>query len=306
MLDEDQDVRDALRTELAERLPPPVRGGLAEVVSRGRRRRRTQQFGAALGVAVAIAGTAVAAVALGGPNAMPPAGPGPTATPTAAAWPRADLPAHMPYTTWTPGDTAPPPAGRPVEAIPQCDVGDTSGRNLDTVPASAELQRRVAAAAHAVAGDATVGVLVGLHLRPNKPGTVDAYIYSADITDAGGTGSVTFSIGAFTGDPLAAADEQAFDLFNCEPPRRHVLADGTVSQIYATQPSEPFQSLSRTLRIYRPDGTLYTVTVQNFGSPDFAPNPEQPEYPNHVGAGRATLPLSEAQLADLGLAIAGP
>jgi hypothetical protein len=238
---------------------------------------------------------------------MPPAGPGPTVTsaPTGAAWPRAGLPAHTPYGTWTPGDTAPPPAGWPVAAVPLCSIRDTSGQAVDTVRAGAQLRQWVADAADAVAGGATVGELVEQHLRPDKPDTVDSYTYSADVTDAGGTGSVVFSIGTFTGDPLAAADEQAFDEFNCDPPKRHVLADGTVMQIYATQPSEPFQSLTQVLRIYRPGGTLYTVTVRNFGSPDFAPNPGQPAYPKRVGAGRPNLPLAEAQLADLGLAIAG-
>lgn len=306
MLDEDQDVRDALRTELAGRMPPPVLGGLAEVVSRGRRRRRTQQFGAALGVAAAIAGSAVAAVAFGGSNTMSPADHGPSVSMTGdAAWPRADLPAQTPYGTWTPGDTAPPPTGRPIEQVPLCSIPDTAGRNVDTIRADAGVQQQVVDAARAVAGEATVGVLVELHLRPSRPGTVDAYLYSADVTDAGGTGSIAFSIGTFTGDPLAAADEQAFDEFNCDPPKRHVLADGTVTQIYAMHPSEPFQSLLQTVRVYRPDGTLYTVTVRNFGSPDFAPNPAQPDMPQHVRPGRATLPLSEAQLADLGLALAG-
>jgi hypothetical protein len=299
----DEDVRGALLGELAERTPPPVRGGLAEVVSRGRRRRRTQQVGAALAVVAAITGTAVGAVALSGPNAMPPADRGPTVT--SAAWPRADLPAQTPYGTWTPGETAPPPAGRPVEQMPLCSTPDTSGQLVNTVSAGADLQLRVAGAVHAVAGGATVGVLVERHARASRPGQVDAYDYSADVTDAGGTGSVVFSIGTFTGDPLAAADEQAFDEFNCDPPRRQALDDGTVLQIYATYPREPFQSLAQVLRIYRPDGTLYTVTVRNFGSPDLAPNPDQPENPKRVGAGRPNLPLSEAQLADLGLAIAG-
>jgi len=298
----DEDVRDALLGELAERTPPPVRGGLAEVVSRGRRRRRTQQAGAVLAVVAAITGTAVAAVAVGGPNAMPPAGPGPTVT--SAPWPQADLPAHTPYGTWTPGETAPPPAGRPVEATPLCSIPDTSGRMVDTVRADADLRQRMTDAVHAVAGAATVGALVELHSRASRPGQVDAYTYTADVADAGGTGSVVFSIGTFTGDPLAAADEQAFDEFNCDPPRRQALDDGTVLQIYATYPSEPFQSLAQVLRIYRPDGTLYMVTVRNFGSPDLATNPDQPENPERVGAGRPTLPLSEAQLADLGLAIA--
>jgi hypothetical protein len=62
--------------------------------------------------------------------------------------------------------------------------------------------------------------------------------------------------------------------------------------------------MTQVLRIYEPDGTLYQLTVRNFGSPDFTPNRTQPETPDRVGAGRASLPLTERQLADLGLAIA--
>jgi hypothetical protein len=300
MLDEDQDVRDALWTELAGQAPP-VGGGLAEVVSRGRRLRRTRQVGTALAVVAVLAGTAAVAVAFSGPTKLPPADPGPTTA--GAAWPRADLPARTPYGTWTPAASALPPAGRPVESAPLCDSPDTAGRNLNNVRADVGFQRQLVVAAAEAAGGATVGEFAERHQPPTRSATVDSYTYTADITDANGTGSLAFSIGTFTGDPRAAADEQAFDEFNCDPPKRHVLNDSTVLQIYATRPSEPFQSLTQTLRIYRPDGTLYTLAVRNFGSPDFAPNPDQPEIPKRVGAGRESLPLSEAQLADLGLAI---
>jgi hypothetical protein len=307
MLDEDQDVRDALRTELAERTPPTVHGGLAEVVSRGRRRRRTRQLGSALAVVAALGGTTAAAVTLGSPNAMPPAGATVTAVPsTDAAWPRADLPTPTPYGTWAPGASAAPPAGRAVPVVPRCSAPDTSGRSLDSEPAGMELQQRVTDAVPAVAGGVTVGVLVELYQNPNRADTGDAYTYTADLTDANGTGSMVFSVGRFRGTPLAAADDHAFDESNCAPPKRHVLSDGTVLQIYPVSPSEPFQSLTQSMRIYRPNGTLYTLAVRNWGSPDLAPNPAQPANPSRVGAGRATLPLSEAQLADLGLAVVGP
>jgi hypothetical protein len=302
----DEDVRDALRTELAERTPPPPRGGLAEVVGRGRRRRRTQQLGAAFAVAVAFAGTAVVASALGEPNASPPASTV-TTTPSpdpAAAWPTADLPPHTPYTTWTPGPTAPPPAGRPIEVVPKCSISDISARDLDTVRVGPDLQQRVVDMVRAVTGGATVGEVVERNFGPTSPGASDSYVYLADITDADGTGSMEFSAGSFSGDPLAAADEQAFLELNCDPPKRHVLPDGTVLQIYARQPNEPFQSLSQVLRVYRPGGELFTLTVLNYGTPDFAPDPDRPGIPQRVGAGRATLPLTEGQLGEFGIAIA--
>ena len=210
MWDEDQDLRDALRTELIEWTPPPLNGGLTEVVRLGRRRRRTHQASAALAMVAAIVGTAFMATALGRPNALPPADPSPTVT-TDAAWPRANLPAHTPYGTFEPGMSAPPPAGRSVPSMPRCSIPDTSGRTVNAVPAGADLQRRVADALHAVAGEATVGQLTEQHTLPSRPGTVNAYVYTADVTDTGGTGSVTFSIGTFTGDPLAAADEQVVE-----------------------------------------------------------------------------------------------
>ncbi|MDQ3786906.1 MAG: hypothetical protein M3422_06645, partial [Actinomycetota bacterium] len=108
----------------------------------------------------------------------------------------------------------------------------------------------------------------------------------------------------YTGTPLAAADEQAFDVGNCDPPKRHVLADGTVLQLYDTRVSEPFQSLTQTLRIFLPNGRMYQVVAQNWGSPDLQTNRDEPGSPIRVGKGRETLPLTEAQLAEIGLALA--
>jgi hypothetical protein len=305
MWDED-DLGTALRAELAERTPPRPHGELADAVARGRRRRRRQQFGAALAAVAAVAGVATVVVSAG---ALPSDGQNVAATgisPTEAPWPRADLPAHSPHTTWTPAQTAPPPAGWPTEPVPRCEIPDITGRDLDSVRADLPaLQQRVWQALAAVADGATVGLLVELKLPSTKPNTRQAFTYTADVSDAGGTGSVVFSIGRFTGDPLTAADSQAYDMYNCQAPKRHVLADGTVLQIYDVAPSDPFASLNQTLRIYLPDGQLYSLSVRNFGSPDLATNREDPEHPHRVGAGRPTLPLTERQLAELGLAMAG-
>jgi hypothetical protein len=196
--------------------------------------------------------------------------------------------------------------GRPTGPVPRCGIPDITGRDLDSVRADLPaLQQRVWQALAAVAEDATVDLLGELKLPSTWPNTRHAFTYTADVSDAGGTGSVEFSSGRFTGDPLTAADDQAYDMYNCQAPKRHVLADGTVLQIYDVAPSDPFASLNQTLRIYRPDGQLYSLSVRNFGSPDFATNREDPGHPHRVGAGRPTLPLTEAQLAELGLAMAG-
>lgn len=57
-----------------------------------------------------------------------------------------------------------------------------------------------------------------------------------------------------------------------------------------------------TLRIYLPDGQLYSLSVRNSGSPDFATDREDPGHPHRVGAGRPPPP-PEGQLAELGLAM---
>ncbi|HYQ68911.1 hypothetical protein [Actinophytocola sp.] len=305
MWDED-DLGAALRTELAQRTPPRLRAGLADAVTRGRRRRRRQQFGAALAVVAAVAGVATVAVSAGalasdGQNVA-----ATETTPTEAPWPRADLPAHSPHATWTPAPSAPPPAGWPIEPVPRCEIPDSTGRNLDSVRADLPaLQEQLRQAMAAVADDATVDLPYETRFPPTGPNTHEAFTYTADVSDDGGTGSVTLTFGRFTGDPLTAADDQAYDMANCQAPKRHVLANGTVLQIYDVAPSDPFASQNQTLRIYRPDGKLYSLSVRNFGSPDFATNPEDTAHPHRVGPGRPTLPLTEGQLAELGLAMAG-
>jgi hypothetical protein len=305
MWDED-DLGAALRAELAQRTPPRPRSGLVDAVARGRRRRRRQQFGAALAAVAAVAGVATVVVSAA---ALPSGGQDVAATgttPTEAPWPRADLPAHSPHTTWTPAPTAPPPAGWPTGPVPRCEIPDITGRDLDSVRADLPaLQQQVWQALAEVAENATVGLLGQLKLPSTGPNPHDTFTYTADVTDTGGTGSVVLTFGRFTGDPLTAADEQAYDMGNCQPPKRHVLADGTVLQIYDVAPSDPFASLNQTLRIYLPDGQLYSLSVRNFGSPDFATNREDSGHPHRVGPGRPTLPLTEKQLAELGLAMVG-
>ncbi|MFE9747166.1 hypothetical protein ACFYOT_19870 [Saccharothrix saharensis] len=329
---DDDDLEAALRAELAQRTPPAPLGGLADVMTRGRRRRRRRQFGAALATVAAVAGVTTAVVSAG---ALPSGGQdvaatrtSPTGTTTTEApWPRADLPAHSPRTSWTPAPTAPPPAGWPTGPVPRCEIPDIADRDLDSVRADQPaLQQRLWQAWAAVrrvpsvsstspsisppsSSSAAVaegmGLLIELKLPSTRPDTHNTFTYTADVTDSGGTGSVVLSFGRFTGDPLTAADDQAYDTGNCRPPKRHVLSDGTVLQIYDVAPSDPFASLNQTLRIYLPDGQLRSLTVRNFGSPDFATNRQDPGHPHRVGAGRPTLPLTEAQLAELGLAMVG-
>src|SRR5215470_12423881 len=318
MWDDETQLRTGLRAELASR-PLPLRSDLELVRSRGRRRRRARQTTAVIVVLAVIAGIGVGVATVS--QALAKARDGftaaagststgslpittPAVPPDGVQWPRVDLPARTPDRTWSPGWTAPPAPGRTVLNTPLCDPGNPA--ILPNRPAPAAVRQQVHAALVAAAAPASVGGLVERRIpaSPGKSGAVDSYDYTADITDVNGTGSVRLTVAARAGDPVQAADREAFDLFNCDPPRRTTLADGTVLQLYPVLPSEPFQSLIQTLRIYSAHGPRYQIEVCNFGSPDFAPNPAQPEFPSRTGSGRPTLPLTEHQLAAIGQTIA--
>jgi hypothetical protein len=284
--------------------------------SRGRWR-RTRQTAAVIAVVAVIAGIGVGvatvsqalAKARGGFEFAAAGSTSPPITttdvpPDGVQWPRVDLPARTPDRTWSPGWTAPAAPGRTILNTPLCDPGNPAIQ--PDIPAPPAVRQQVHAALVAAAAPAGVGDLVERRIpaSPGKLGDVDSYDYTADITDAGGTGSVRLTVAAGTGDPVQAADREAFALFNCDPPRRTTSANGTILQLYPILPSEPFQSLIQTLRIYPAHGPRYQIEVCNFGSPDFAPNPAQPEFPSRIGAGRQTLPLTEHQLAAIGQTIA--
>lgn len=306
-MDDDQRLRAAVLAELAEDAPPPSGGGLPEVVRLGRRRRRARYAGAALAVAALLTATGAAAVTLSG-DPLPPAAPSPRvdAVPELSDWPMADLEGQIPYDTFQPGDVSGSPSAPHVQVLPYplCEYPDQLHERTNVYPAADDQLAAFVQAVRAAAPTARVASPIVRHLEATRPGQHDSYFYSADITDSGGTGSVTLEAGDFTGTPLEVADAQAFDLANCAPPKRHVLGDGTVLQVYELRPAEPFQSLSRALRIFRPDGRMLQVTVASWGSPDFAPDPAQPGMPVRTGPGRPTLPLTEGQLAEVGLAIA--
>lgn len=307
---DDDELRATVLAEL-DTAPPAVGGGLGEVVRRGKRRRRARHAGAALAVVALLTATGAVATALGG-DPLPPTTSAPATTsvpPSEVSWPRADLPGKSP----TGGDHAAPHA--------TCDTPDVVHDRLDVHRASFEQQDKLQAALRTATSDTPrvatsrtgsspspdpdveVPALGEKHLGPDRPEQREGWVYEVDVYGPSGTGSLLFEIGDYTGTPLAAADEQAFDVGNCEPPKRHVLADGTVLQLYDTRVSEPFESLTQTLRIFLPNGRMYQLVAQNWGSPDLRTNPDEPGSPIRVGKGRETLPLTEAQLAEIGLAL---
>jgi hypothetical protein len=296
---DDDELRAAVLAEL-DTAPPPAGGGLGEVVRRGRRRRRARHVGTALAVVALLTATGAVATALGG-DPLPPAGPATPAPPSEVSWPRANLPARAHTDLWWNGESE-LPDGTLVAPYRVCDIPDIAHDRLDVYRATAEQQGKLTAALHATTPDQRISLLLENHLV-TYPEEREGWAYEIDVNAPGGTGSLRFEIGDYTGTPLAAADKQAFDVGNCSPPKRHVLADGTVLQLYETGPSESFQLLTQTLRIFLPNGRLYQVTVQSWGSQDFETDPDRPEGRTLVGAGRGTLPLTERQLAEIGLAL---
>jgi hypothetical protein len=309
---EPEQVAGELRKELSG--PAPVaRTAVAEVMSKGLRRRRIRQAGSVALSLVVVAGAGVMAVALGGKDAVTNQPAISTTTsarpPVPLGWNPAALPTHTPYGTFTPASTAPPPAGFPKLEIPQCSAGDTaSSMNTGSVPVPAEFTERLVDSLRSESTSATkIGALRERHIpkdslqyRPNS----ESWDYWVDISDQGGMGSLWIQGGTFTGTPTEAADKQAYLTGNCVPPKRNVQPDGTVVQVYSMAASEPYQTLSQTLMMYRPGGRLYKLTTYSFGSVDLRFDEHRPSLMERIGPGRKALPLTEAQLAVVGIAVA--
>ncbi|MEV4311391.1 hypothetical protein [Actinocrispum sp. NPDC049592] len=298
----EQQLPEKLRAEL-DAPAPAVQTSLSDIMRRGLRRRRLRQTGSAAVSLAVVAGVGVLAMTLGGKDTRlnQPAEPTGVATTTAGVWPQANLPEHVPYGTWTPASTAPPPPGFPQVAIPLCD-SDTGGwLDFPEAKVPAAFGEQVVAKLRAAAPKSSIGVLT-----PDMPPKASrSYGLRVDIRDPAGVGSLWIRAGSFTDTPLTQANRQAYAEGNCRPPQRTLLQDGTVLQIYPYRAMEPYQTLTQTLVIYRPDGRLYSISQWSDGSVDVRPDPKQPSMWERIGKGRGTLPLTEQQLAAVGIGVAG-
>ncbi len=303
-----RDIEQELRS-VADVPVPPSTTELDDVLRRGRRRVYALRAGAAAGVVAVVAGAGFTAFALRAvPTSLPPALDGPAVTTTntlnkVEPWPTADLPPQVPYGTWQPAASAPPGPGRAVLALPLCEshLGQQAAR-FEGGPVTPAVAEEFDRAVGLVAGLAVASGPQTAVLRSTAVNATSHHRW-IDVTDVGGTGSVTITEGTYGGTPLAAADQDAFVHGNCEPPIRQVQDDGTVVQYSSAVPSEPFQSLGQSLRIYRPNGVVVEVVQRNFGSRDFRVNGEGTAF-DRFGAGRQTLPLSDDQLMAIGEVVA--
>jgi len=88
----------------------------------------------------------------------------------------------------------------------------------------------------------------------------------------------------FGGTPLHAADVQAFEEGNCQPPTRRVLPGGQVVQMYPLT-ANPAGHMWMRMSIYLPSGVEYSFALQNSSyGPDM-------------------LPITKDQFAALGVAV---
>ncbi|MEV6716590.1 hypothetical protein AB0M48_31660 [Lentzea sp. NPDC051208] len=291
-------IEDELRGALDVSAPPPTTT-LDVVMKRGRRRVFAQRAGAVLGVFAVVAGIGFSAATLN--QAAPPPqqadrpDAGPATVEHATGWPRVDTAPQTPYRTWSPAASAPPSAGRAVVNIPLCNIKAPAvprPMGLGAEPMAPELVAKWRGRVEELLPEMTISKVIRF---PSHT------FYEFDVSDSGGTGSIRIWAGRFTGTPKASADDGLWETGDCEPARRLVQPDGSVMQLHAVRPFEPFQTLTQALAVYRKDGLLVQLEQRNYGSPDFtADNPANPGATRRTGAGRPTLPLSEEQFSRLG------
>ena len=121
-----------------------------------------------------------------------------------------------------------------------------------------------------------------------------------------GPGQILLEIGTYSGKPVEAADAMLSPEGTCSGVYRRVLTDGTVLQIYQDVTFNA-KAPAQKLRIYRPDGLMYVVTSAGYSDTDYTASGVDPERVNPAGvpppSGRGKLPLTEVQLAVVGLVL---
>jgi hypothetical protein len=122
-----------------------------------------------------------------------------------------------------------------------------------------------------------------------------------------GSGQVQLEVATYSGTPVEAADASFSPDGTCVAPYRRVLMDGTVLQLYKDATFSAKAPVQK-LRIFRPDGFMYVVTSAGYSDGDYAASGADPQSTNPMGVplngGRGKLPLTEVQLAVVGLVIA--
>lgn len=280
MFDDDNAARQALRT-LNDDPAPPVATTVDQVLRRGRRRVFVQRASAVAGVVAVVAAIGVTAVLLrpgeqgGGVQVAE------STTPTAPPAPAGPLPG------W--------------ETIP---IDETTCKqnpliNVPGTPPDSLLPESVVKPAFIDAVQTVVGqvpMATTAQWEEYSPKAVGPRGYvQTEIGMDNGNGQLQLEAYVYGGTPEAVANASLYAYGDCKPPARHVLADGTVLQLFQAETRDPEQPMQH-LQIYRPDGREYIITTAGWSEADMIP---LGGGAYSVDGGRGKLPTTEAQLAEI-------
>jgi len=268
MFEDDNETRTALRT-ITDVPAPPIATTADQVIRRGRRRTLVHRTGAVAAVVAVVAGIGVGATLLAGPTT----GDGNTPATSQAA----DDP-PLPGWTWVDLPESDSCQGQE-HRYPDAELGP---------PPRALVTATFVGAVEDVTGKDDVELVEDHWPEPRDVGP-QAYL-EVNFSMGDGPGMVRLRPWAYTGTPTEAADLDAARYNACVPPSRHVLADGTVLQLYQPQGADSAQP-SQILHVYLPNGRLYVVITGGFGHNDHSP-------------GRGRLPLDDTQLVEVGTRMA--
>lgn len=285
MFDDDNAARRALGA-LTDEPAPPVTTSLDQVRRRGRRRVFVQRASAVAGVVAVVAaiGVTTALLRAGGADQVRVADPA-TSRPAPTSTADAPLPGwHVVRVPANCHDNPIPnlPAEPDIPLLPQEVVQPAFSSSVDTVSGHAAMIVNAQWLAHSVKQGGS----------PRGYVTVELPVAGTD-----GNGQVQLETSRFSGTPGQAADADIGTFSNCRPPARHVLADGTVLQLSPVDNHDP-EIPKQHLQIFTPDGRQYILTSAGYGEADLVPAGGS-SY--GVAGGRGKLPVTEAQLADIGL-----
>lgn len=290
MFDNDDAARRALQT-LTNGPEPPVTTSFEQVLRRGRRRVFMQRASAVAGVVAVVAAIGIGAVLLrqGDPSGGVQVGGTSATSPTAPSSPRA----FEELSGWQPV-TMPPDAGGEGSS---CMSREQGASRADAVLPS---QEKVTGA-FADAVKAAVGSAPTTTLAPNWQSNSEKFeqargTVAIEVGMDNGKGQLQLEVSPYSDQPVAAADRANTVYGNCEPPYRHILADGTVLQIYPAETFHP-EAPSQPIRIYRPDGFLYVITAAGYSEADFVDVPNSSA--KALEGGRGKLPTTTTQLATI-------
>jgi hypothetical protein len=288
---DDEAARRALR-ELTDEPAPPVTTTLDQVVRRGKRRVLVQRVSSVAAVVAVVAVIGIGTMLLrpddenGGGVRV------------------GDTPVLTTESTPPPSATMPLPGWKALQV--QFNADGTCGSGMPE-PGQTNVampsKERIRAVFTAAVAEALGTTRLPLEWKTYESSGAFAVI---EVDMGNGPGQVQLAITTYGGTPVQAADASMSPEGTCAAPYRRVLTDGTVLQLHKDVTFNP-KAPAQKLRIFRPDGFMYIVTSAGYSDGDYAASGADPNGANPTGlppmSGRGKLPLTEAQLAVVGMVL---